>query len=212
MSNPTLFDTPETIVSGRPRNLLPKEGEVFFFANFFSKQESDRLFKDLLEKIIWQQDQIKFYGKVMDIPRLTAWYGDNDKPYTYSGIPMKPHSWTPDLLEIKNKIEKEANVNFSSVLLNRYRTGKDGVAWHCDDEKELGTNPVIGSVSFGATRTFKFRNLADKELVEKVELTHGSFVLMQGETQHKWEHEIPKIVSKTRVIGERINLTFRVIK
>src|SRR2546423_1260893 len=98
MSNPTLFDAPEIIVSGRPRNLLPKDGEVYFFPNFFSKQESDRLFKDLLEKIIWQQDQIKFYGKLMDIPRLTAWYGDNDKPYTYSGIPMHPHQWTPDLL------------------------------------------------------------------------------------------------------------------
>jgi alkylated DNA repair dioxygenase AlkB len=189
-------------------NILPKDGEVLFFPNFFNKAESDRLFKSLIDNILWQQDQIKFYGKMIDLPRLTAWYGDNDKPYTYSGIPMKPHSWTPDLLEIKNKIEKEAKVNFTSVLLNLYRDGKDSVAWHCDDEPELGRNPVIGSVSFGATRTFKFRHLQDKTVV-KVELTHGSFVLMQGETQHKWEHEIPKT---SKILTPRVNLTFRVIK
>jgi alkylated DNA repair dioxygenase AlkB len=189
-------------------NILPKDGEVLFFPNFFNKAESDRLFKSLIDNILWQQDQIKFYGKMIDLPRLTAWYGDNDKPYTYSGIPMKPHSWTPDLLEIKNKIEKEAKVNFTSVLLNLYRDGKDSVAWHCDDEPELGSNPVIGSVSFGATRTFKFRHLQDKTVV-KVELTHGSFVLMQGETQHKWEHEIPKT---SKILTPRVNLTFRVIK
>lgn len=207
MNTPSLFDNPDTIkLTGN--NILPKDGEVLFFPNYFNKADSDRLFKSLTDKILWQQDQIKFFGKMIDLPRLTAWYGENDLPYTYSGIPMKPHSWTPDLLEIKNKIEKEAKVNFSSVLLNLYRDGKDSVAWHCDDEKELGINPVIGSVSFGATRTFKFRHLQDK-IVEKVELTHGSFVLMQGETQHKWEHEIPK-TSKT--LTPRINLTFRVIK
>jgi alkylated DNA repair dioxygenase AlkB len=207
MITPSLFDNPDTIkLTGN--NILPKDGEVLFFPNFFNKVESDRLFKSLIANILWQQDQIKFYGKMIDLPRLTAWYGDNDKPYTYSGIPMKPHSWTPDLLEIKNKIEKEAKVNFTSVLLNLYRDGKDSVAWHCDDEPELGRNPVIGSVSFGATRTFKFRHLQDKTVV-KVELTHGSFVLMQGETQHKWEHEIPKT---SKILTPRVNLTFRVIK
>ena len=209
MSNLSLFEAPEALIAGKPKNLLQKEGEVYFYPNYFKKQESDGLFKELIEKVIWQQDQIKFFGKMIDIPRLTAWYGDNDKPYTYSGIPMQPHPWTPYLLEIKSKIEKEALVNFSSVLLNRYRDGKDGVAWHCDDERELGINPVIGSVSFGATRTFKLRNLSDKSLVEKVELSHGSFILMKGETQHKWEHEIPKT---SKPLSERINLTFRVIK
>lgn len=207
MNTPSLFDDPTTLkLTGN--NILPKDGEVFFFPNFFNKTDSDRLFKSLTDNIKWQQDQIKFFGKMIDLPRLTAWYGENNIPYTYSGIPMNPHPWTTDLLEIKNKIEKEAKVNFSSVLLNLYRSGKDSVAWHCDDEKELGINPVIGSVSFGATRTFKFRHLIDKT-VEKIELTHGSFVLMQGETQHKWEHEIPKT---SKPLTPRINLTFRVIK
>lgn len=190
-------------------NLLPKDGEVLFFPNFFSRLESDQLFTSLLENIKWQQDSIRFYGKDICIPRLTAWYGDKNKSYTYSGIPMKPYVWTKELLQIKERIEKKAEVEFSSVLLNRYRTGDDSVAWHCDDEPELGINPVIGSVSFGASRQFKLRHLEEKELIRDVELNNGSFLLMKGETQHKWEHCVPKTKKK---IGERINLTFRVIK
>lgn len=194
------------------KNILPREGEVYYYSDFFNKEESDKLFKALKANIQWEQKTIKFYGKELNVPRLTAWYGDIDKPYTYSGIVNNSHQWTPELLQIKNRIEAVAGVQFNSVLLNLYRDGNDSVGWHCDDEKELGINPVIASVSFGETRTFKFRNLADKKLVEKVELSNGSFVLMTGETQHKWEHTIPKVTTKTRTIGERINLTFRVIK
>ena len=207
MSILSLFEDSESVKS-YGKNILPKDGEVLFFPGFFNRADSDRLFQSLMNTVQWQQDQIKFYGKMIDLPRLTAWYGENDLPYTYSGIPMKPLPWIRDLLEIKNKIEQEAKVNFTSVLLNLYRTGKDSVAWHCDDEKELGINPIIGSVSLGAARVFKFRHLEER-IVEKVELTHGSFVLMKGETQHKWEHEIPKTDKK---ILPRINLTFRVIK
>ena len=189
------------------KNILPKDGKAIFFPNYFNKEDSNRLFKALQENIQWKQDEITLYGKKMPVPRLSALYGDENLTYTYSGILMKPLPWTPELLEIKNKIEAEAKVVFTTVLLNLYRDGKDSVAWHCDDEAELGINPVIGSVSFGATRTFKFRHLKDKT-VEKVELTHGSYVLMKGETQHKWEHEIPKT---TKVLSPRINLTFRVI-
>lgn len=207
MNTPSLFDNLDTF-KFTGNNILPKDGEVLFFPNYFSKADSDRLFKSLIDSILWQQDQIRIFGKMIDLPRLTAWYGEKDLSYAYSGISMKSNLWTPDLLEIKKHIEKEAKVNFTGVLLNLYRDGKDSVAWHCDDEKELGINPVIGSVSFGATRTFKFRHLQDK-IVEKVELTHGSFVLMQKETQHKWEHEIPKTSKR---LTPRINLTFRVIQ
>ncbi|MBA3987381.1 MAG: alpha-ketoglutarate-dependent dioxygenase AlkB [Flavobacteriales bacterium] len=185
------------------------DADVTLFEGFFTKQESDRLYKDLTDKILWQQDQIRFYGKMIDLPRLTAWYGENNKPYTYSGIPMNPHPWTEDLLFIKTRIEKEAGVNFSSVLLNLYRKGKDSVNWHCDDEKELGQNPVIGSVSFGETRPFQLRHLTRKDLSKvDIQLTTGSFLLMKGTTQHFWEHQIPKT---SRDIKPRINLTFRVI-
>jgi alkylated DNA repair dioxygenase AlkB len=207
MPTPSLFDPPNSSLS-KGYNLLPKEGEVLVYPEFFSKEESDRLFEALSRTIQWQQDKIRLFGKAIDLPRLTAYYGEDNMPYSYSGIKMNPHPFTPELLEIKSKIEKEAQVHFTSVLLNRYRDGKDSMAWHCDNEPELGRNPIIGSVSFGATRTFKFRHLQDRS-VEKILLTHGSFLLMQGETQHKWEHAIPK---SSRVLSPRINLTFRIIK
>jgi len=121
---------------------------------------------------------------------------------------MHPHPWSEELLEIKNRVEAKAGVSFTSVLLNLYRTGDDSVAWHSDDEQELGINPTIASVSFGATRAFKFRPIEDRSINIKVDLTHGSLVLMQGETQHKWQHAIPKVAKA----GERINLTFRVVR
>ena len=213
----SLFDYQKSLVletSERGEIITLEDGsvmpnaEVIFFPQFFSEEESDQIFKDLIENIEWQQDKIKFYGKLIDLPRLTAWYGDKGKSYTYSGIPMNPHSWTSTLQKIKSTIEKVAHVSFSSVLLNRYRNGKDSVAWHSDNEPELGKNPVIGSVSFGATRKFKLRYLPNKEVKTQVELTHGSFLLMREETQHYWEHEIPKTA---KPVSERLNLTFRVI-
>lgn len=204
---PTLFDSEETIAQNNNYNLLPKDGEALFFPNFFNTVESDHLYISLLENTSWQQDQIGMYGKILNVPRLTAWYGSNNQLYTYSGITMKANFWTNDLLEIKHRIETIAKVNFNAVLLNLYRDGKDSVAWHADDEPELGLHPTIGSVSFGAARMFKFRHIQDKSLV-KVELTSGSFLLMQGSTQHNWEHQIPKTSKK---ISPRINLTFRII-
>lgn len=184
------------------------DAEVYFYRDFFTTEEADKYFNKLMENIEWQQDYIKFYGKEMPIPRLTAWYGESDKPYTYSGIPMKPHQWTKELYELKERIEVEANVAFTSVLLNLYRTGKDSVSWHSDDEKELGQNPIIGSISLGEERPFHFQHKKDKKIKEKILLTHGSFLLMAGETQHHWKHQIPKT---SRDIQPRINLTFRVI-
>jgi len=139
-------------------------------------------------------------------PRLTAWYGDPGKAYSYSGITMQPHNWTKALLEIKQRIEAVAGASFNSALLNLYRDGKDSMGWHRDNEKELGINPVIGSVSFGAARTFVLRHYTDKKLKQSIELTHGSFLLMRGRTQHCWEHSLPKRITST---GERINITFR---
>ena len=196
-----LFDT-----SG---NLLPFQGEVFYYPHFFTLTESDHYFNALQQEIQWKQEPIKIFGKDMMQPRLTAWYGDADKPYSYSGITMQPLPWTNTLQQIKTAIEKLAGVRFTNALLNYYRDGKDSMGWHRDNEKELGINPVIGSVSFGAARVFRLRYYDKKELVRSIELTHGSFLLMRGETQHYWEHQIPKTNS---MIGGRINLTFRELK
>ena len=185
-----------------------QDAELLYHPAFYDKAESDKIFKTLLETIEWKQDKIMMYGKELPLPRLSAWYGDNNKPYTYSGITLNPLPWTEELLQIKVKIETEAKVKFSSVLLNRYRDGQDYVGWHTDAEKELGKNPVIGSVNFGATRKFQLRRIDDHKEKFEVELKHGTFLLMQGSTQHYWQHQVPKTATK---IGERLNLTFRVI-
>lgn len=185
-------------------------GEVIIYQNFFNQSESDRFFLELLKNINWQQDKIKIFGKEVDLPRLTAWYGDAGKSYTYSSITMNPNPWTKNLLSIKKRIEEKVNINFNSVLANLYRNGQDYVSWHSDDEKELGENPTIASVSFGATRRFLLRHKSNKNL-ETVDLSlgHGSLLIMKGSTQHYWKHQVPKT---TKVKTERINLTFRVIE
>ena len=188
--------------------LVMPDADVRFYRSLFSKEESDQLYAQLHQQTLWKQEFIKLYGKPVAIPRLTAWYGDEGKSYIYSKIEMTPKPWTPSLLEIKTKIEVMSGLTFNSVLLNLYRDGKDSVAWHSDDEPELGENPSIGSVSFGAARRFMFKHKQQNDLKQEVELTHGSFLLMQGPTQHFWLHQIPKT---TKSLQPRINLTFRVI-
>ena len=182
-------------------------GEYIYSPNFFSKTESDLFLKSLKENILWKQESMNMYGKKIDFPRLTAWYGDNDKPYKFSGITLQPLPWTTVILAIKNKIEPQAKVIFNSVLLNRYRDGNDSISWHTDAEPELGKNPIIASVNFGDTRKFQLRHINTKEKLE-IELSHGSLLIMQGELQHFWQHQVPKT---TQNVTERINLTFRVI-
>lgn len=185
-----------------------ENGEYLFYPNYFNKIESDIFLRKLKEAIDWKQESMNMYGKKINFPRLTAWYGDNDKPYSFSGITLSPKKWTEELLIIKDKIQPEANVNFNSVLLNLYRDGNDSISWHTDAEKELGKNPIIASVNFGATRKFQLRHIITKEKLE-IELSHGSLLIMQGELQHFWQHQVPKTSQK---VNERINLTFRVIK
>ena len=187
-------------------NILPFNGEVILLPGFFPKTESDIYFNQLLNETQWKQEPIKIFGKSVMQPRLTAWYADENKNCVYSGIVMKPVAWTETLLSIKQKAEKASGFQFNSVLLNQYRNGHDSMGWHRDNEKELGVNPVIASVSFGATRTFQLRDYKNKKPVQSIELTHGSMLLMKGETQHHWEHQLPKTKLPK---GIRINLTFR---
>jgi alkylated DNA repair dioxygenase AlkB len=187
------------------------DAEIRYFPNFFTSTKSTFLLDQLLKTIEWKQNTIKMYGKENPVPRLEAWYGDKGKSYAYSGIKMEPSAWTDDLILIKKSIEAKAEVTFNSVLINYYRNGQDRVAWHSDDENELGRNPVIGSVSLGAERNFKLRhkNYKLNGQKEQIILKHGSFLLMKGTTQHFWMHEIPRTA---KPIGPRINLTFRIIK
>lgn len=185
-----------------------EDGEYQFYPNFFNTIESNIYFEDLIKNINWRQESMIMYGKKIPFPRLTSWYGDNDKPYSFSGITLNPNIWTNTLLEIKNKISIHTNAVFNSVLLNRYRNGNDSISWHTDAEKELGHNPIIASVNFGATRKFQLRHIKTGEKIE-IELQNGSLLIMQGSLQHFWQHQVPKT---SKPVSERINLTFRVIK
>ncbi len=185
-----------------------QNGEYIYIPDFFDKTKSNIYLNTLLYKIDWKQEKMNMYGKVLMFPRLTAWYGDNDRPYTFSGITLTPNLWTKELLQIKKEIEPKCKIKFNSVLLNLYRDGKDSISWHTDAEKELGSNPIIASVNFGATRKFQLRHVQTKEKIE-IDLKHGSLLIMQGDLQHYWQHQVPKTKKE---IGKRINLTFRVIK
>jgi len=184
--------------------------EITFYPHFFSREESDDFLEKLMNTIKWQRDYISLYGRQIPIPRQTAWYGDEDRSYTYSRIRMLPKAWNDTLLKIKQRVENVTKIQYNSVLVNLYRDGKDGVAWHSDDEPELGDTPIIGSVSFGGERRFMLKP-KNKTLQEKHEilLNHGSFLLMTGTTQKHWLHQIPKTSKK---VEQRINLTFRIIK
>lgn len=189
--------------------IIDTDGEVIFYPNFFSIEESDRLFSDLYSTVKWRQDTIHIYGKKIPLPRLTAWYGDEGRSYTYSGIEQHPEPWTPTLTSIKLKAEEASGVTFNSVLLNLYRHGKDSVSWHSDDEPELGENPIIASVSFGGSRRFFLKHKTSENRKVALDLCNGSLLLMKGETQHFWKHQISKT---SKFVEPRINLTFRVIK
>ncbi|WP_432410223.1 alpha-ketoglutarate-dependent dioxygenase AlkB family protein [Rasiella sp. SM2506] len=184
------------------------EADILYVPNFLSAEEAAHYFTIFQKDIHWQQDDIKIFGKTYQQPRLTALYGEKDKSYRYSNITMHPEPFTALLLEIKSRIEKKWNTTFNVVLLNLYRDGSDSNGWHSDDEKELGTNPVIASVSLRAKRIFQLRNKANKKLRHKVELNAGSLLLMKGTTQECWQHQIPKT---KKAVNPRINLTFRYI-
>jgi alkylated DNA repair dioxygenase AlkB len=200
----SLFDNiPDPIFLNLP------DAEVIYYPHFFDKEEADIIFAELTIEIPWQQDDIRVFGKTHPQPRLTALFGNEGKPYSYSNIKMQPHPWNLLLQKIKSKVESVSDTNFTTVLLNQYRDGKDSNGWHADNEKELGTNPIIASLSFGAERTFQLKHNSDKDQKKSIALEHGSLLLMKGTTQHCWKHQIPKTA---KPVGPRINLTFRVIK
>jgi alkylated DNA repair dioxygenase AlkB len=184
------------------------DADVSLYQSLYSIIEADLLFNELKKTVVWEQEEIAMYGQKHKVPRLTAWYGDRGKAYTYSGITSHSRPWISCLLKIKQKIETISQAKFNSVLLNFYRSGADSVAWHSDDERELGNNPVIGSVSFGQARSFQMKHKTKTNERKNISLGHGDFLLMKGCTQHHWVHQIPK--SKTHM-KERINLTFRTV-
>ena len=185
------------------------ESNITYYPDFITSEVATQYFKIFKETIPWQQDNIKVFGKVYAQPRLTAFYGNGAKSYSYSNITMQPRSFTTELLEIKQEIESAMEVEFNSCLLNLYRNGRDSNGWHADDEKELGQDAIIASISLGEERPFHLRYKRNTKVKHKIVLGHGSLLLMKGSTQHHWQHQIPKT---TKPIAARINLTFRVLQ
>ena len=199
----------ESLFKSEPVVLDLPDAEIIYYPKFFDKEQSDLIYTELLQDIAWQQDNITIFGKTHPQPRLTALYGNEGKPYSYSNIKMQPHPWNSLLQKIKYYIEETTGCQFTTVLLNQYRDGKDSNGWHADNEKELGINPIIASLSFGSERVFQLKHNTIADAKKSIVLEHGSLLLMKGSTQHFWKHQIPKTA---KPIGNRINLTFRSIK
>lgn len=188
-------------------NLLPKDGTVNYYGKILPYSEASRYFDALFETIEWKNDEAVIFGKHFITKRKVAWYGDDGYSYTYSNTTKRALPWTAELLALKQLVEHYTNRKFNSCLLNLYHTGEEGMAWHSDDEKSLGRNTTIGSLSFGAERKFAFRHKLSKETIA-LQLEHGSLLVMKDETQTNWLHRLPP----TKKIGKpRINLTFRTI-
>ncbi|WP_159802376.1 alpha-ketoglutarate-dependent dioxygenase AlkB [Flavobacterium sp. MK4S-17] len=188
-------------------NLLPYDGTVLYFGPVLGAEQALQYYEKLLHDVPWQHDEAIIYGKRIVTKRKVAWYGDKNFAYTYSNTTKYALPWTTELLELKQLAEQISGHKFNSCLLNLYPTGQEGMSWHSDDEKALGQNTVIASLSLGAVRKFSFKHKHTKEKKD-ILLENGSLLIMKGETQTHWLHSLPKSV-KVRL--PRINLTFRTI-
>jgi alkylated DNA repair dioxygenase AlkB len=185
-------------------DLITTDGTLRYFEHY-----SDESLEDVMRGLVWRKDFITMYGKTHPLPRQTAWHGEKGLVHSYSGIHMVAEEWTPTLYQLKTKLEADLNTKFNSVLANYYRDGNDHMSYHADDEKELGPNPIIASLSFGETRSFQLKHKFDKSIKTfTLPITNGSLVVMKDELQHFWLHKIAKT---TKPVGARLNLTFRYI-
>jgi alkylated DNA repair dioxygenase AlkB len=187
---------------------IPLAGaDVRYFAHAFA-HDADAVFEALRREIPWETHRLRLFGRTIDSPRLSCWIGDPGTAYTYSGTRFEPRAWTPAVSSIRERLAMRFDLRFNSVLANLYRDARDSMGWHSDAERELGPEPVIASLSFGASRTFRFRSRSTRKIALAIPLAHGSLFVMRGATQRLYQHDLPKARGET---GARINLTFRTI-
>ncbi len=184
---------------------LPPGGCIVLDECFLPAAQADCLFKQLAGELDLAQRPIQMFGRQVLQPRLTAFHGDGEVAYRYSGQTMAARAWTKGLANIRRCLQKQIGVRFNSVLCNLYRDGQDSMGWHADDEPELGPNPTIASVSLGASRRFLIKSRDGSQRLEYL-LGNGSLLIMAGDCQHHWVHQVPRTA---RPVGPRINLTFR---
>ncbi|MSV68814.1 MAG: alpha-ketoglutarate-dependent dioxygenase AlkB [Actinobacteria bacterium] len=202
------MDTPDMFASEEPRELLFGASSAVLHSAVLEPDKAHEAFENLLAHTPWEQRDVVVFGRSVAQPRLVAWVASPPIAYRYAGMTLEAHAFTPLLLELKKRVEVIAGAQFNSVLLNLYRTGADSNGWHADDEFEFGIDPIIASLSLGATRRFDLRNRETKETI-KTNLASGDLVVMSGECQREWIHQVPK---QLKVLEPRINLTFRMVQ
>lgn len=184
------------------------QAEIAWCRGWLPRAQADVLMQALLAQVQWEVHRIRMFGRMVDSPRLSSWIGDPEASYRYSGTQFAPQPWLDALQPVRARLQAETGRPFNSMLINRYRSGNDAMGWHSDDEPELGVQPLIASLSLGATRRFAFKHRHDAAVKQTLELGHGDLLLMAGDTQRHYKHALPRTA---KPIGERINLTFRQI-
>ena len=200
-----LFDGDETSTHVIKHSI--GNAQLIEFPHLFETAEANQMLETLIADIPWRQESLRIAGKVRAIPRLQCWMGDKGSDYGYSGVRLTPYPWHNTVKVIHDRVADSSGSTFNSALINFYRNGEDSVAWHADDEAELGDSPVIASVSLGAQRVFELKQkhqLPAKKF--KLTLRHGSLLIMSGTMQQHWLHQLPKVKGLQE---PRINLTFR---
>jgi alkylated DNA repair dioxygenase AlkB len=185
-----------------------RDAQLAFDPQWLAASEADALFATVRDDVAWETHRIRLFGREVDSPRLSCWIGDPGTDYTYSRARFEPRPWPAVLRSLRDRLQLDVGERFNSVLANLYRDGRDSMGWHSDDERELGAEPTIASLSLGATRRFALRHRTDPGSKFALELPHGSLLLMRGRTQRHWRHALPRTA---KPIGARINLTFRLL-
>lgn len=182
--------------------------DLAFDPHWLPPADADALFTTLQDDVPWEVHRLRLFGREVASPRLSSWIGDPEAVYAYSGARFVPRPWPSALAAVRVRLADALGVPFNSVLANLYRDGRDAMGWHSDDEPELGPQPVIASLSLGAARRFVLasRDAPTRRLA--IDLPHGSLLVMQGATQRRYRHALPRTA---KPVGPRINLTFRQI-
>jgi alkylated DNA repair dioxygenase AlkB len=191
-----------------PETIVLPGAELRYWPRFLPTEEADNLLGVITAKTPWVQSEIRIAGRVIAIPRLNAWYGNERADYSYSGVTLTTLPWTDTLARLKLETEKITGYRFNSALVNLYRDHRDSVDWHADNEPELGAQPVVASISLGEERCFELRRRDNHREKFKLPLVNGSLLLMAGDIQNQWQHRVPKEKSPC---GQRVNITFRTV-
>ena len=187
------------------KTIAINNGWLYWDEHFLPLSLAEELFDCYRKEFNWQNGEIMLFGKKHQIPRMQVYFGDEGKYYRYSGKTLPIEKWHPSLYKLKENIEEKLSIKFNACLANLYRNGMDSNGWHADNEKELGENPIVASLSLGETRKFQLKHITTNERLN-FQLTNGSLLVMGGELQHYWKHQVPK---QKLIRNERINLTFR---